>query len=127
MIIVGVHIRRGDYKYYRNGIFYYDDSVYLKYMKSIEIKINDSLKKECFFVIFSDETVTIKGVKNMIVSKNKWYIDHMLMGKCDLLIGPPSTFTLWASYIGKVKYFYIQNKSGGIDFDDFVYATGLLA
>jgi len=43
---------------------------------------------------------------------------------CDYLIGPPSTFTLWASYVGKVKYFHLKNKSGEIAIDDFVKCVG---
>lgn len=61
---------------------------------------------------------------NIKKSTNEWYIDHFLMSKCDYLIGPPSTFTMWASYIGKVKYYHIENDSGEIRLSDFKYCKG---
>jgi hypothetical protein len=93
-------------------------------MNAIEDEINKIYAQECSFIIFSNEVILIKENENIIISKNKWYVDHFLMGQCDLLIGPPSTFTLWASYIGKVKYFHIENKSGKISIDDFKYCRG---
>ena len=80
--------------------------------------------KDCFFVIFSNEDISIKESTDIIISKNEWYIDHLLMSKCDLLMGPPSTFTLWASYIGKVKFYHITNDSGEISFEKFNHFTG---
>ena len=123
-IIIGIHIRRTDYKTYQNGQNYFANNVYIKYMENIKNEISTKHNKECFFILFSDENVTISETPNIAISKNKWYIDQFLMSKCDLLIGPHSTFTLWASYIGKVKYFHINNDSGTISLDKFCYCTG---
>jgi hypothetical protein len=41
------------------------------------------------------------------------------MAHCDYLIGPPSTFTLWASFAGGAKYFHIESGGRGIDLRDF--------
>jgi len=120
IFIVGVHIRRGDYKFWQDGKYYFSDDIYLKYIDGI----NNMLKHKCVFVIFSNENICIKKEKKFFHSKNKWYVDHFLMSKCDMLIGPPSTFTLWASYMGKVKYFHIKDDSGKIHLDDFKYCTG---
>jgi acyl-CoA synthetase (AMP-forming)/AMP-acid ligase II len=119
--VVGVHIRKGDYKYWKEGKYYFSDDVYLKYMSNIESEINKISGRKCSFIIFSNENISINETENIIISRNKWYIDHFLMSQCDLLVGPPSTFTLWASYIGKVKYFHIEDNSGKISIDDFRY------
>lgn len=123
-IIVGVHIRRNDYKYWENGKYYYTDDIYQTYMSSISTELNKRSNKKIKFILFSDENIEIKRTEHIIVSTNKWYIDQLIMSKCDYLIGPPSTFTLWASYIGKVKYYHIKDNTGNIDLNNFSYCSG---
>lgn len=119
-ILVGVHIRRGDYKSYKNGKYYFLDMTYEKYMSNLKNEIANVCGKACTFIIFSTEPTSFNSGENMLVSNNAWYMDHLLMSKCDFLIGPPSTFTQWASYIGKTKYFHMTDDSGRIKIKDFV-------
>jgi len=93
-------------------------------MCTLKKEVENNSNKKCFFIIFSNEDVLIKKNEYIHISKNKWYIDHFLMSKCDYLIGPSSTFTLWASYIGKVKFYHISNDSGEINLNDFKYFRG---
>jgi hypothetical protein len=122
-IIVGVHIRRGDYKEFFDGKWYFTDQVYMKYMNALQEEIYGFLCKDCTFMIFSNEKTSFREEGNICVSHYDWYIDHHLMTQCDMLIGPPSTFTSWASYIGKTKYFHINDDTGDISLDRFVYRT----
>jgi hypothetical protein len=115
-IVIGVHIRRGDYRYFENGRYFYTDVVYSKYMDRLTY-----LNHNCFFVIFSNEKTAFINDSKTIISEEEWYIDQFLMSRCDYLIGPSSTFTLWASYIGKVKYFHIQDEEANITFDNFIH------
>jgi hypothetical protein len=116
-IIIGVHIRRGDYENWQDGKYYFDDNIYKNYICTLKKEIKHNNKK-CFFIIFSNEDVLINENEYIHISTNEWYIDHFLMSKCDYLIGPPSTFILWASYIGKVKYYHIENDSGEINLNN---------
>ena len=50
-IIVGVHIRRGDYKAFHDGQWFYSDEEYSKWMKILSGKANIK------FVIFSNEKI----------------------------------------------------------------------
>ena len=122
--IIGVHIRRGDYKKHQDGRYYFNDNVYEGLINKMEIEIKESLSKQAIFIIFSDEVTGFSENSKMFISNNEWFIDHLLMSKCDFLIGPPSTFTLWASYIGKNKFFHIQDDSGKIDMNRFSYCEG---
>ncbi|SBW10941.1 conserved hypothetical protein [uncultured delta proteobacterium] len=122
--LVGVHVRRGDYKGWQNGRYYFSDDVYAKYMRSLREILHAKCGSGCKFVVFSNEATDIKEAGDIIKSSNDWYIDHHVMGKCDFLIGPPSTFTLWASYVGKTKYCHIQGASGEVSLDDFTYCYG---
>ncbi|OIP81067.1 MAG: hypothetical protein AUK44_10795 [Porphyromonadaceae bacterium CG2_30_38_12] len=107
-IMVGVHIRRGDYKTWKKGAYYYEDEVYKNQMESISDQLMQQGKKKILFILFSNEALSIQQTPNLLISKENWYIDHHLMSLCHYLIGPPSTFTLWASYVGNAKLIYLQ-------------------
>jgi hypothetical protein len=119
-IIVGIHVRRGDYANFEEGNYFYSDTIYNQIMKKAKTEIKNKLNKDVAFVIFSDENVKFE---NCIISKNNWYVDHHLMTKCDYLIGPPSTFTLWASYLGEVPYLHVK-KDDDINFENFKICKG---
>lgn len=112
--LIGVHIRRGDYKNWKGGIYCYDDSVYERYMDSVALQLSQQGKEKHMFLLFSNEDIKLNHLTNVIISKENWYIDQHIMSTCDYLIGPPSTFTLWASYVGKAKLFYINDSSENI-------------
>ena len=114
-ILIGIHIRRGDYKKWRGGKYYFEDEVYEKYMNDFSQKWSKKTAKNRIFIIFSNDTVKFTDSENLLVSKESWYIDHHIMSMCDYLIGPRSTFTLWASYMGKNTFFCIRDDSGKIE------------
>jgi hypothetical protein len=63
--------------------------------------------------------LTVKS--NVIKSECNAVQDHWLMSKCDYLMGPPSTFTLWAAFMGKKLLAFIVNSESVIRIADFQY------
>jgi hypothetical protein len=114
-ILIGIHIRRGDYKIWRGGKYYFEDDVYEKYMNDFSDKLSKKDTRNQIYIIFSNDNVKFTDSENLFVSKEPWYIDHHIMSLCDYLIGPLSTFTLWANYIGKNTLYSIRDNSGNID------------
>lgn len=121
--IVGVHIRRGDYRTWQNGRYYFEDPIYEKYMSEMESQLKLTDRKP-LFLIFSNEDISIKVGEGVWISKNDWFVDQFLMSQCDYLLGPPSTFTLWASYVGKVPYYHFESSLDKIDLNRFNYCIG---
>ena len=81
--IVGVHIRRGDYREWRDGIYYYSDEVYDKYIS----QMRELLKgKKVKFLICTNEKCEISS-EDIVFSHEPWYIDHLLLGMCDYTMG----------------------------------------
>jgi hypothetical protein len=124
--IIGVHIRRGDYKKFAGGKYYYHDSVYINMMRQLKL----ALDSESRYIIFSndpnlDAEEYNKVFKNVSVSANSVVVDHFLMSQCDYIIGPPSTFSLWASYIGETFYYHIKDENDNITMDKFKICIGL--
>ena len=98
--IVGLHIRRKDYKEWNNGKYYFDDEYYKYVIKNLKNKLTKE-NKEPFFIVVSDEKINSKLGMDFF-SLGSWKEDQILLQFCDLIVGPPSTFTMWASYISKV-------------------------
>jgi hypothetical protein len=46
------------------------------------------------------------------------------MQNCDLLVGPPSTFTLWASYSASVPYIHLQSVDDGVSLESASICPG---
>jgi len=122
--IIGVHIRRGDYNQWMGGKYCFADNIYQLYINNLDMQLKNHSTRKNIFVMFSNENINLKSSEIFLHSKNPWFIDHHLMSHCDYLIGPPSTFTLWASYIGKKKYFHMLNESGNISLEEFSYCRG---
>lgn len=102
--IIGVHIRRKDYKDFLGGFYYFDYDVYRKRME----EVSGIIHGDTIFIVFSDEPIN----KNLLskedasykvyVSGNSAIVDLVMMSACDYIIGPPSTFSGWASFWGNV-------------------------
>lgn len=123
VVTIGVHIRRGDYAQWHNGRFLYNDDVYKKNMQSIESEFMGRGQR-IQFIIFSNEPVNMENLtvkSNVVKSEFNAVQDHWLMSKCDYLMGPPSTFTLWAAFMGKKLLAFIVNSESVIRIADFQY------
>jgi hypothetical protein len=111
-VIVGVHIRRGDYTRYNNGNWYYNNAVYAEKMLQVQAQIN-ATGKSCAFLICSNETVDITSYPaslHLFTGNRHFMVDLYGLAACDAIIGPPSTYSQWASFYGKVPLSFIFSK-----------------
>jgi hypothetical protein len=118
-IVVGVHIRRGDYVNFRGGLFYYELGVYLEFMSKVRRLLRN---KEVGFLICSNEPVASATFSNFNahLGPNDLIEDMYSLARCDYLIGPPSTYTMWASYYGGVPALQIMDPVSDPTLADFV-------
>lgn len=117
--VVGVHIRRGDYANFLGGKYFFPDETYRHFMEEMARELDNKERVSIRFVVFANDDHTFVDGENLIVSKNSWWIDHVLMSQCDYLIGPSSTFTTWASFLGDVPFFHIQSANDVLSLDKF--------
>lgn len=100
---IGVHIRRTDYKQHLNGRYYFELDRYISEMRKIAKRHKGN---KITFLVFSDEPRTqaefseFKDAK-VVLSNNLFIVDLFLLSKCHELLGPPSTFTQFASWYGQ--------------------------
>lgn len=109
--VIGVHIRRGDYKDFLNGKFFYDDSIYTQRMHEVAALLN-AQGKTYRFLICSNEKLDIASFGNLPVSfePRHFITDLYALAGCNYIMGPPSTFSLWASYYADAPLYTIDDK-----------------
>lgn len=114
--ILSVHIRRGDYRRWQGGKYYFEDSVYLECIQRT-LDVSPDIQK---IMLFSNESIDIGRYKNIgvnvVYSQGAWYEDQWKMAQSDLIVGPPSTFSLWASFVGKVPIWHVEESKSDVKF-----------
>ena len=110
-ILVGVHVRRGDYERWKNGKYFFSDTTFNK-------KIHEFLDYKNFdpsevgIIICSNGSVRLENFDGLNVhfSPRRPEEDLYLMGKCDYIIASPSTFSSMCSFIGSVPIYFLENE-----------------
>lgn len=120
-VIIGVHIRRGDYKAFLGGVYYFNDKIYLNYLKSLKEQFVN-LGQNPVFLLSSNEELNLEFFSELDIfqlEQPSAIEDVYALSCCDFIIGPPSTFSMWSSYIGKVPLRFIKYKNENIQLSDF--------
>lgn len=120
-LIVGVHIRHGDYKTFYNGRFYYTLEEYHYFMQQIKDLYKD--KRIAFFIssnaTFSTDLFKGCDCYRFYKEPSGDILDLYTLSLCDKIIGPWSTYSRWASFFGEVPLCYIQSKEHTIKDSSF--------
>lgn len=109
--LIGVHVRLGDYSRYRNGQWLFDISVYRRVVThlasefagrsvGILISTNGALPSDAFAGL------------NAYCAPGHLALDMYALAACDVIVGPPSTFSGWASFIGNTPIHFIEDPEG---------------
>ena len=119
-ILIGVHIRKGDYINFLDGIYFFSNEVYLDKMRKVsKLFIDPGIKLS--FLICSNEPIDLNYFSEFDVkaSNQESIVDLYSLSKCDYLLGVMSTFVLWASFYGNVPYLQIKKDQPHILLSDF--------
>jgi hypothetical protein len=117
-LLVGVHIRQGDYRNWLGGKHYHPTGEYLNIMKRADGLWSG---KRVRYLLCSDE----KQDKRLFQGMNcAWGSGNQLedlyaFASCDYLMGPPSTYTLWASFYGSVPLCVIHELNKPLTLEGF--------
>lgn len=108
-IIIGVHIRQGDFKTYWKGENYIPVEFFSFVMEKIKSYFSG---KRVHFIVCSDEKRNYSEFPkcDCTIQQELPHIDLYTLASCDLIIGNKiSTFSRWASYFGEKPMLALKN------------------
>lgn len=106
-ILVGVHIRHGDYLTAGGGTFYYQTTDYVALMQRINRQSNRPVR----FLVCSDEPLQPADFAGLDIRPGPGspIEDMYCLAGCDYILGPPSSFSGWASFYGQTPLYFITD------------------
>lgn len=120
---LGIHIRRGDYKTWQNGKYFYEDSVYQDYILQFQQLFPE--KKLTVYICSNDPALDkasyreeLQGM-NVIFPQGNQEDDLCLLSECDYLIGAPSTFSLVASMYHDIPLCWMEERLTDLQLSSF--------
>lgn len=124
-MIIGVHIRHGDYKTWRNGRHFYTIEEFHQFMLRLQQLYGN--KKIAFF-ISSNATFSLESFEGCQCYRygkepSGDILDLYTLSLCDRIIGPWSTFSRWASFIGEIPLCFIKEKNQQFSEESFSIVT----
>ncbi len=104
---IGLHIRRGDYKDFLGGKYYFEFDYYLKLIERIQEEFPHTN-----MIICSDEKLPeeFNKFESVFISNSDFVTDLFLLSKCAYIVGVPSTFSLIAGYLGHSKLLRVKGE-----------------
>ena len=118
-VIVGVHIRHGDYAKFLDGKYFYTVSQYVDIMRGIARQL---APRRVGFLVCGNGELNPRDFSGMRVRFGTGRVieDMYSFAAVDVLVGPPSTFTGWASFYGDVPLAMIESPDEPIDVSSLV-------
>jgi len=118
-VLVGVHIRRGDYAHHLDGRYCFEAEDYARIIADVKALFPD---KKVAFLICSNEKFDRSrfGSADCIFGTGHFLEDMYALARCDYIVGPPSTYSLWASFYGQVPLCFLQTRDAVLELASFV-------
>jgi hypothetical protein len=118
-VLVGVHVRRGDYATYFDGRYYYDDATYARLMREVAAQFPPATRVA--FLLASDEPPPATAFAGLRVhyASGHFVEDLYTLAGCDYLIGPPSSYSMWASFYGEVPLLHVEEPTQAVPLAKF--------
>ncbi|MCY1723260.1 hypothetical protein OU798_23120 [Prolixibacteraceae bacterium Z1-6] len=122
-LICGVHLRYGDYRIWLHGKYCYTEEQYHELMLNIKRLFPG---RSIAFFISSNEKIDLSLFTDcncFIITNSTPTKDLYGLSISDYIIGPPSTFSGWASYYGNTPLNFIENPNKEIELSSFKHIS----
>ena len=117
-VVVGVHIRHGDYAKHLDGRFFYSIPTYLRLMRECEKLL---APQRVAFIILSNAAHEADEFAEFDATPGPGGLvsDLHAMSLCDRIVGPPSSYSSWAAFYGEVPIARVQQPDRALTPADF--------
>ena len=118
---LGVHVRRGDYRTFHGGRFFYTDQQYVAVIQQF-LKLHKG-RRVHVFVCGNDPSLDRDAYRRQLTNvefpSGNPGEDLYLLSQCHYLIGPPSTFSLVAAMYRDVPLYWVKDADATLTTDSF--------
>lgn len=117
-VVVGVHIRHGDYRTWKGGQHFYPVEQYAGWMRALAAQFPG---RRTAFLVASDEPRGPEEFPGLTAGfcPGSPAADIYALGGCDYIIGPPSTYSQWASFYGNKPLLQLKSRQSEVDLLQF--------
>lgn len=121
-LLVGVHIRHGDYARHNGGRWFYPLTTYAELMRGLAERL---APRRARFLVCTNARCTAEDFPGLPVTLATGQLveDLHALAQCDLIMGPPSSFSGWAAFWGARRLYSIDDPTHPPDPDDFRTST----
>jgi hypothetical protein len=118
-VLIGLHVRHGDYRTFQGGKYFYELDVYARLMEEAEALFPG---RSVRFLVCSNAEHDDDAFNRFRYVKGTGHLveDLYALSRCDYLLGPPSTFSMWASFYGEVPLYIVEEPNRTPRLEDFV-------
>ena len=117
-VIIGIHLRQGDYRTWKQGQYFFPPGRYAAWMRELAEQFPG--KKAAFFVC-SDEPRQASEFPGLTVAIGAGppVVDLYALAGCDYVLGPPSSFSQWASFYGNKPLYHLRSGDDQVEREKF--------
>jgi hypothetical protein len=117
--LVGVHIRQDDYRQWKNGIHFYETERYVQWMHDVA---NHYSERHLVFLVCASNSLDARLFQGLdwCSGPGDPIGDLHALSLCDRIMGPPSTFSGWASYHGGSPICVLRDANASVAPENFV-------
>ena len=111
-LLVGVHVRQGDFREFQGGAYFFDTPAYACLMSDVAAALSPA---RVGFLVCSNEAQDQADFGRLTVSFGPGapLSDLAALAMCDRLMGPTSTFSRWAAFAGEVPFALLRRTEQG--------------
>jgi hypothetical protein len=117
-VVIGVHVRLGDNWKWHGGKYFFPVSQYVTWMHELAGQFPG---RKAAFLVCSDEPRNEAEFPGLLVGLGPGSVvgDLYSLARCDYIMGPPSTYTQWASFYGNHPMLSLDGLEQRIDLNQF--------
>lgn len=122
-VLIGVHIRHGDYAYFCGGIYFYPTRFYQEVMERMAGFFPG---RRVAFLVCANAPQRFEGVLPFKVTNGPGSImgDLYSLAECDYILGAPSSFSHWAAFYGRKPILHLFKQRLPDSLDEFTIHDG---
>jgi hypothetical protein len=122
-VLIGLHVRHGDYRHHYGGRYYYPMDFYLKVVKALNGLLPG---RKIAVALCSNASHDFTGQEPFKITRGPGTLlgDLYSLAECDYIVGAPSTYSLWAAFHGRKPLLHLHEARLPESLEEFMVPDG---